>query len=310
MHSGKILVALFWVVSLLGCGNSKDDGQVPPAEQEVLMQEGSATLNGRSYSYVLPSSEHFSLVIALHGGGDSVESFAKYSGLSELAKARKTFGVLYPKGIDKHFNDGRAIQDATVDDVAFINDLIDSFKTKGATQVYVVGMSNGGLMTLRLAGEEVVAPKLDGIAVVSAVESVTSQRLFTANVAMPALFAVGTQDTAFLPDGSITNPLKQSEDRGEHITMAQMLASWQGRNSCNGLIETQRLDAVDDNTSLIRFDGVACAAPLRYYEIQDGGHRWPDVDAQNSNFLVKTLNLGYASKEISMAIAIASFFNL
>src|SRR3990167_7281010 len=104
------------------------------------------------------------LVIVLHGGGGTAERMVRLTngGLNRTAD-REGFLVVYPNGIDKHWNDGRGAdetgwrpQGETVADVGFGSALIeDRVQRQNADppRVYVTGVSNGGQMAHRLACE-------------------------------------------------------------------------------------------------------------------------------------------------------------
>ena len=101
----------------------------------------------RNYNAEIPSSGSYPLIIALHGGGDTVNSFEDYTKLTVAQKASSEgFGVVYLDGEDKHWNDGRTESGSTADDISFINKIIDKYSAEGANKFYIVGMSNGGVM--------------------------------------------------------------------------------------------------------------------------------------------------------------------
>jgi polyhydroxybutyrate depolymerase len=293
----QIIFYLMLLIAFQGCGSeSRSNGEI------VL--EGN-----RKFSYEIPQKGTIPLIIALHGGGDTVKSFKKYSKFSELSKEKQTFGVIYPEAKEKHWNDGRAIQDNTIDDVQFLEDIITYYKEKGYIEFYLVGISNGGLMALRMAGE--LNDDISGIAVVSAIESDFSDVTYTDNKSMKVLFVLGTLDTVFLPTGKITDPIKQTEDRGTHITKEVMLEKWRLRNNCDSLKEIETIDTItDDNTTVNYHKGLNCTASLGYYQVNGGGHRWPEPNASNTLLIVNKLNLGFASHEISTAQKCIDFFGI
>ncbi|MBT6509461.1 MAG: prolyl oligopeptidase family serine peptidase [Rhodospirillaceae bacterium] len=90
-------------------------------------------------------------------------------GWDELADA-EGFAVVYPRGIENGWNDGRDNtarwgDEAPPDDVAFFDVLLDRLvadSTADPDRVFVTGPSNGGMMTLRLACDR--AGRIAGIA--------------------------------------------------------------------------------------------------------------------------------------------------
>ncbi len=74
------------------------------------------------------------LVLLLHGGGGTGEGMEKLTlgGFNRLAD-REGFVVVYPDGIEKHWNDGRGLEAyrahrENIDDVGFVSALIDHLK--------------------------------------------------------------------------------------------------------------------------------------------------------------------------------------
>ena len=271
------------------------------------IDDGSSTIsvNGvtRYFEYRLVGESSPALVIAFHGGGESVSSFEVYSKLTEEATETKDFGVIYPEGINSHWNDGRAESGSTADDVSFIRDLISRYRERGYSKFYLIGMSNGGLMVQRMACE--MPTELEGIVVVAATQSTYLQtECANDTTALKSMFIFGDSDPIFTSDGNI-NP-----DRGTHIGMSSTADYWLARNSCDGIMTLDRtLDVVDDDqTSVDFYRGDGCNMAFKYLDVVGGGHRWPDPSADNG--LIITSIAGYATHEISTVKEMVDFFGL
>ncbi len=272
-----------------------------PVDKEKIEVDGIE----RTYTEHLPTYRDYPLVIALHGGGESIKSFEGYSQLTELQESSGTFGVVYLQGVDKHWNDGRVELNSSVDDVAFIEKIIKKYRANGANKVYVVGMSNGGVMAQRVACD--LDTQIDGIGVVAATQSTyLRDHCPSKATALDALFIFGDKDTAFINSGEIVNPLKPQEVRGHHILITPTVDYWMQRNNCLGvLVESATLDAENDSTIVHQYDVSPCSAKVRYFGVEGGGHRWPNPDAYN--LLPK---LGKVSHEISAGAEIVKFFGI
>src|SRR3990172_834937 len=100
------------------------------------------------------------LVVLLHGGGGPGDRIDDLTGMIAIAD-REGFLVALPDGVDKNWNDGRDDVRSTahrenVDDVGFIRAMIDDVAAKTpveARRVYAAGISNGAMMSSRLACE-------------------------------------------------------------------------------------------------------------------------------------------------------------
>ena len=116
----------------------------------------------RSYLLVLPdgrSRSRVPTVIALHGSRMDGRGMQRAVALDELA-ARDGFAVAYPDGLDREWNDGRRKRwgpgRAVYDDVGFITALARRLADDGVSdprQLYLAGVSNGGMLTFRIACE-------------------------------------------------------------------------------------------------------------------------------------------------------------
>jgi polyhydroxybutyrate depolymerase len=132
----------------------------------------------RTYRIHMPPSYDKStplpLLIALHGGGGSGEKMEELTlrGFNRLSD-KEGFIVVYPDGIEKHWNDGREnvkyrAHREKIDDVGFISALIDYLVKQyniDIKQVYATGISNGAMMSFRLGCE--LSEKIAAIAPVA-----------------------------------------------------------------------------------------------------------------------------------------------
>lgn len=153
----------------------------------------------RAYRVYAPSSEKPQpLVIALHGyRSDRSKSIEFYTGLSNLATEQQ-FIAVYPYGIENSWNGGFCCGTAVetdIDDVAFIRALVVALRESyniDPNKIYVVGMSNGGIMAQRLLAEmpDVFAA---GVAVMSGVGDRESA-LDISSARAPLMLVNGTQD--------------------------------------------------------------------------------------------------------------------
>ena len=261
----------------------------------------------RIYLTTLPKKPFEALVIVLHGGGGTAKRVRKYSRFDAFVKEQGGFGVVYPQGEGKFWNDGRKKYISKEDDVAFLRTIIQTFKAKGVKRFYLVGISNGGLMVQRFACE--YPEMINGIAVVAATQSdVVASICPSYALPLQALFVFGTKDNAFLDDGRIVSPFAKRQTRGYHKGIDATIAYWVERNGCADAQKRYIDKDSKDTTAIEVYRYERCREPLVYYKVIGGGHRWPDTQASNG-FIVKKI-AGVASKEIATAKEICQFFHL
>ena len=112
------------------------------------------------------------LVLALHGGGGTGLRLHQLTGLDATAETHGFF-LVYPEGVEKNWNDGRADMRSTaareeVPDVDFLRTILDEMRSTylvDETRVYATGMSNGAMMASRVACE--LADRVAAVALVA-----------------------------------------------------------------------------------------------------------------------------------------------
>lgn len=250
------------------------------------------------------------LVILFHGGGSSargMQRFADFDGAAE----RFGFAVAYPDGLDHHWNDGRDEDDPRrgrsrdADDVRFTVDLIDALAREGVAdpaRVFLVGISNGGMMSLRAGC--LGADRIAGIAVVAA--SQPENWTCAPGRPLPALFIHGTDDE-FIPfEGGPVAEGKTRHDLGRVLSAAATLDMFRGINGCGQASMSGILDSHPSDGTRALVYGYACppGSTLRHIVIEGGGHTWP---GNGQRFLADWI-LGTSSNEVNASEEIASFF--
>jgi polyhydroxybutyrate depolymerase len=126
---------------------------VAPARSETMYL---LTNQGEREAIVLPSRQGPApTILVLHGQTSTAAWTAENSGFAETAAAHR-FTAVFPQGIRKQWNDGREAQAAGVDDVGFLHRLVTALVGRGLAdprQIYLAGVSNGGMMTFRMLCE-------------------------------------------------------------------------------------------------------------------------------------------------------------
>lgn len=245
----------------------------------------------------------------LHGGGiGSADQISK-----SLAGKGVAPGYIYvfPEGLSNNWNDGRTDSSGALihdeDDVGFLSNLAERLISEGTIdrdRIYVAGISNGGMMAIRLACER--ADLFSGIGVVAA----AMQTPFDCRPARPtpALFIHGDQDEFVTFDGSMptARALRDGQDRGRRLSIPDSLAFWSSVNRCasaDAEIAIPDRAPRDGATAGYRlYQG--CAAPVAFIAVKGGGHTWPGA-AQGR--LEKRL-VGQASQDFDATHTMLAFF--
>ena len=241
-----------------------------------LMQHGDEQ---RSYRVHLPPSydgkKPLPVVLILHGGGGEAEGMARITGFSEKAD-RKGFIAVYPNGtgiLSGQFltwNAGNCCGNALdfkTDDVGFIRALLKKLKKNfslDSKRIYVTGLSNGGMMSYRLACE------LSGeIAAIAPVAGAMNVECKPARPVSVILFH-GTEDGHVRYDGG--EPLVQADWHPRTDRPVKETASlWVKFNGCSP--KAQR--SVKGNVIMERYNGCREGTEVVVYTIRGEGHSWP-----------------------------------
>jgi polyhydroxybutyrate depolymerase len=236
-------------------------------------------VNGVSRTYLLyvppgQSGKHLPAFIIMHGSGSTAERQEYYSNFDALAQAHNLV-VMYPQGIEKHWNDGRVIgHESASDDIGFMKAMLAQVIAQGLIdpkRVYAAGISNGGFMAQHMAC--VMPEALAGIAVVAATQPVDAA--CPSPRPMPVIFFHGTADKFVLFNGGLIVP--QLGNRGTALSNAQAVATWQKRNGCGAAKKTQLPPKDPSDPTRITIENYSCP-PGRGLEdviIEGGGHTWP-----------------------------------
>jgi polyhydroxybutyrate depolymerase len=245
------------------------------------------------------------LVIALHGGNGTGASMRNLTSLDAVADD-SGFVVAYPDGYANSWADGRGTTDAEVagvNDVAFIGALIDDIAARtpiDARRVYVTGISNGGMMSLRLACA--LSSRIAAVAPVAANMPSALLSSCTPTRPVPVMFVHGDQDLLMPRDGGVV-PLGAG---GAVQSTAASVALWNGLNGCAAMATSSAtIDAAADGTSisLLRYGGCGAGVDNRFYDVVGGGHTWPGGLQYQSIALI-----GRTSSEINAGQEMWSFF--
>ena len=260
----------------------------------------------RSYYLHLPSNFESAgklpIVLILHGGGrDDGDDVAKRLDYNRIAD-RDNFIAVYPNGVDAQWNDGRrktfrkGRSDIWADDVGFLSALIDHLihEYKGnPRRVYLTGLSNGGMMTLRLGCE--ISSKLAAIAPVIANIPKNIIGKCKPDSPLPLLLMNGTEDPLVPWNGGHVTLLRRK--MGEVVSTEETIQFWAKHNRCNASPTIKRLpdrNRWDRSTvKVTTYGNRKSGCEVILYAIEGGGHTLPGSNIPNRPRL-----LGYKNNDI------------
>jgi polyhydroxybutyrate depolymerase len=248
------------------------------------------------------------LVLALHGGSGTARGMGRLTGLDAIAD-REGFIVVYPQGIDRQWNDLRTIEGRgprpDVDDVGFLAALVDQIAAAHAVdrdRVYATGISNGAMMSFRLA-----AARPDRFVAVAGVAGAVSEALASGPppaAPVPVLLVAGTEDPIVPFSGGEIGVLGRS--RGKVLSTPSSVAYWVEHNGASQTPAVTTLPDVAprDGTRVERVEHRHPAgADVVLLRVDGGGHTWPG----GLQYLPEGA-IGRTSRDISASELIWEFF--
>lgn len=223
-----------------------------------------------SYSSDSPSP----LLLCFHGYTSYANIIMAYSNFNAIADTAN-FIVVYPQGslLDgvTHWNVGGWTLNSTVDDVGFVNALLDQLLAEYAinpSRIYSTGMSNGGFMSFTLACE--MSNRIAAVASVTG--SMTVQTFANCDPLHPTP-VIQIHGTA---DGTV--PYEGNALWTESIE--NVISYWANYNNCDPeaiVTEVPDIDTSDGSTvqHIAYLNGTYCSS-VEHYKVIGGDHDWPD----------------------------------
>jgi polyhydroxybutyrate depolymerase len=239
-------------------------------------------------------------ILVLHGATSTAEWTVERSGFAEAAAARGITAV-FPQGIRRHWNDGREARAAGIDDVGFLHRLVGALVGRGIAnprEVYIAGISNGGMMTFRMLCE--ASELFAGAATVIANMPARIGHRCAPRKPVPVVMFNGTADPLVPYDGGGVGFVGL---RGE-VWAAEETAEFMAQVNACGTARAMPLRARFDAIRVTRIDWPHCrtGSPVALYRFDGGGHQVPG----QRQYL--PLFLGRGSRTLNAADEALAFF--
>lgn len=222
------------------------------------------------------------LVLALHGGGGHAEHMAEDANYGLIAKAdREGFVIAFANGYSRlpggkmaTWNAGGCCGDARdrkVDDVGFARALVQRIAQQvpiDNRRVYATGMSNGGMMSHRLACEAA-----DVFAAVASVAGTEAAETCAPSRPIAVLHIHARDDSHVLFEGGAgKDAFRDSSKVMDFVSVPETMKRWAARDSCS----TPPRRTLDQPGAFCeRWSPCAGKAELQLCVTENGGHSWP-----------------------------------
>ncbi|KQW46387.1 MULTISPECIES: PHB depolymerase family esterase [unclassified Roseateles] len=247
-------------------------------------------VSGRKVLVHLPTgydaSKPAPLVLAFHGGGGHAEYMADDAKYGLQKKADEAgFVVAFPNGYSKlpggkfaTWNAGGCCGDARdkgSDDVGFARATVKAIQARysiDAGRVFATGMSNGGMLSHRLACEAA-----DVFRAVAAVAGTDATASCTRSKPISVLHIHARDDTHVLFNGGAGADAFRDESKVMAFTsVADTISRWVQRNRCTAPPQ-RTLD--QPGAYCETHSGCAGGTAVQLCVTETGGHSWPGADS-------------------------------
>lgn len=313
---------IFLFVFLMSCSNDSGDTDENQMQETIVPKAITvrATLehNGleRIYNLYFPSnydgSTALPLVIVLHGGSGNAETVQGFTQMTPVAEANG-FLVVYPQGAGPAGEDGYSwadgrgttADDAGIDDVGFINFLMDVLIAEYAVddnRIYITGFSNGSFLTQKIACTS--NSKIAAVASLGSTYDVAQSAQCNPNRPIPTLLITGTEDTFVPYEGGEMNTAVNVEI----LSSPELFQFWATNNGCD--TELNAIDLPDSNTSdnstvtQFEFTDCDCDANVKHLRLNGAGHTWAGVENVSYEEIA-----GETNEDINASEVIWAFFS-
>lgn len=238
----------------------------------------------RSYNIHIPANcdpaKPAPVVLALHGAGMNAKLMELFCGLNDKADAAG-FVVVYPNGTGASANEVMLTWNAgkfpgplskkRSDDVGYLAKVLDDLPNAckiDPKRIYATGMSNGAMMTYRLAAE-----LSHRIAAIAPIAGTIMTETWEPKNAMPVLHIHGTADMLVPFAGG----QKKGFDFLRFPSVADNMKLCTKANGCKDSPEESLIQATKDEIRVVRKDygKGKCGAEVICYVLEDAGHVWP-----------------------------------
>lgn len=262
------------LVSTFACAQNYSPLSITGDSTVTLIHDGI----GRSYIQHVPASYDGSqpvpLVLVFHGGGGKADGIVQSSGFNQLSD-EKGFIVVYPNGTSRlgdkilTWNGGTCCGYAmtnNIDDVGFVRAIVTDLQANyqiDPQRIYATGLSNGGIMSYRLACEA-----SDLFAAIGPVAGTLNYKQCAPSQPVAIIHFHGTDDTHLPYEGGY-GPASRVEVL--FASVKESIDFWLAFNQCAPTPQAETFEDIQRDT----YSDCAAGTAVELYTIIGGKHAWP-----------------------------------
>ena len=238
----------------------------------------------RYYKVYLPKnfqpSRSYPLVFAFHGGGGNMEIQSNERYYKLISKADKEgYALVFPNGFSL-FNSGKyatwnagaccaEARDQKIDDVGFVREVFQAIKSQvniDTKKVFAIGMSNGAMLSYRLACEA-----FDIFKAIAAVAGTDNTLLCSPLRPVSILHIHARDDEHVLYLGGRGPKASKPEKVTDYVSVAKTMDKWAQILKC----DSQPNEATPLKGVAVSTYKNCPQATLKLISLDKGGHSWP-----------------------------------
>ena len=254
----------------------------------------------REYYFSLPedTSKPFPIIINFHGFLSHAMDQQGFSQMDNYAH-QNGIGVIYPEGIKRSWNVGKAILNDE-NDIGFVNALIDSVSLKyniDSDRIYACGFSNGGTFSYELICG--LSNRIAAFGSVGGNFSINENRLCNINREIPLIHIHGTRDRL----------QKYNRSDGDFLSTIESVNYWAKYNQFDiKVVENIEDFHKKDGTTVEKhtYSKNNSNTQVIHFKVVKGGHLW--LGSPIADWLTLRLFFGRNNHEINSSKEIVDFF--
>ena len=254
----------------------------------------------REYYVSLPedTSKPVPIIINFHGFLSHAMDQQGFSQMDNYAH-RNGMGVIYPEGVKKSWNVGKAILNDE-NDIGFVNALIDSVSSNyniDSNRIYACGFSNGGTFSYELMCG--LSNKIAAFGSVGGNFSINENRLCNIDREIPLIHIHGTKDRL----------QKYNNSDGDFLSTVESVNYWAKYNQLDiKVVENMEDIHKKDGTTVEKhtYSKNNSNTQVIHFKVVKGGHLW--LGSPIADWLTLRLFFGKNNHEINSSKELVDFF--